>query len=273
MVLLHGDKQNRPMAPYGLFSPAANVNYSEDPARWEGGYDYEQMINRYTARILPISGSAADDTITADGSAWGTGNPFVVELSIEASTMGMSPDKLREGLLTAVSPIVQKAAEMEFWSAAGRGTNAEEGTYLSSIEDDGDVPTLSPEQALAHLEGEYARQSKGEVGVIHLPRDVASSLKLKAYEGVLATNLLTPVIAGMGYSGEGPTGSLDGSVRWAYATGPVEVLLSAGTVYPEGNSQAVDVSVNATRFTVLQPVAVHWIGNTHVGVKVDLTEI
>jgi hypothetical protein len=89
----------------------------------------------------------------------------------------------------------------------------------------------------------------------------------------------TPVIAGSGYTGQGPTSVTDGTQtpsatnKWIYGTGTVRVYLGDIDVVNDNLAQGYDVSGNANdiRIKAIRPAAVYFDTSIHLAVRVDLT--
>lgn len=267
------------MAKYGALSPASTTIDLEQPS---------DFIYR-----IADAGASVENAIILGGSS-PTGSvqvvknnnhklslryfPFNIQTTISVSTMGNDPEEVKEAAKDALDIVVQKSVEKELWEggiakllADSTGNRNFAGSLAVDV-----TPTagtgIKPRYAQAVLEGALGESTIGYQGVIHAPRIVASTLKLKPKDDTLFTNLGTKVIAGVGYSSIGPTGATaPAGSAWMYATGPVTILLGEIEVVPEKLNQAIDTAVNQISYFVDRPAAILWSTSDLFAVLVDLT--
>lgn len=260
------------LAPYGLLSPAVKVIEDNDP-HWQNGFQYDTLGCSGTTTVHSICVSASADIVEGSGEPFRAYKPFEVRTTFQCSTRSRTAEELETMARDELDIIVQKAVEREFLTgvladaenvASGEGTNR----YLS--DDDAVSVTSAPvkiREALALLEDAIAYTGNGAQGLLHVPRSVASVDGLSPDDnGVLRSNVDTPVVAGVGYSPA--PGETDVTI---YATGPVTVRLGPVVVVPEEKSQAIDRKVNTITYTATRVAAVTWDSCVHFSAQVDLT--
>jgi hypothetical protein len=170
--------------PYGLLSVAKVHNHStsEDGERWIRGFDQEDESNP-TVRILTKNDEAVSGNPLANQS--GTARfqrviPFYIETEDFISTFGVLGEDRFARVLRQLEAATQKAVERELWE--GAATQADVGTnptaYLVKTSGATIISNAanSPSLALAKLEQSIASSPCGEQAVIHMTRDVASTL-------------------------------------------------------------------------------------------------
>jgi len=278
------------LAPCGLFSVARVLNHSEDDGHWLGGSNVETnafpSVTLRTNQDAEITGGAG---LIYDGSnspkTYAT-TPFFVELTADSTSVDYARVGLTDVMEKQVKAVSQKAVERELWegvatlgaspaSAAGflrRATASGGATVLTS-------GGATPERALALIEQSISNSPTGGRGVIHMTRDVASSLgsRLKWYEKneidektYAVTRLGTVVVIGSGYTGSGPIGATGTNAtatnKWMFVTGGVSVELGVPTVqeYP-------DTSTNHHYALISLPAAVHFDPSIFFAAQVTLS--
>jgi len=270
------------VAPFGILSPATTT-YNESDSFWTSGLTYEDL----DAGVVVVNGSiygvspAASVTVVDNSASkehFKTYYPFDVKASVKVSTMGTNPADIEASAKAALDIVTQKAVETEFWNGdvAKLLTTDNDNRYLASAQSVDVTPTpgtaVKVRYGLALLEQAIANSPVGAQGLIHAPRDVASTLPLDKDGTTLRTSLGTPVVAGVGYSKKGPTGAVAAAGKaWMYATGPVSVRLGPTIVTPGNLNQAVDIRVNNIEYFVDRSAAVTWSTTTSYAVLVDLT--
>jgi hypothetical protein len=214
--------------------------------------------------------------------------PFFIELDEVRSTLGFLGIDRIERLKRQLEGVTSKSLERELWNGDIRIAESHDNKALingATVLNSGTA--LSPKRALALLEHTIATTSHGgEQGVIHATRDVvalfSSNSNMLFHEKEkdhLQTLGGTPVIAGSGYTGQGPTSVTDGTQtpsatnKWIYGTGTVRVYLGDIDVVNDNLSQSYDVSGNANdmRIKAIRPAAVYFDTSIHLAVRVDLT--
>jgi hypothetical protein len=278
-------------APCGILSVAEVIEHSgnEYDERWIRGFSQEHHQTPSFVRLLTvndeeISTPLADNYGELDYYDY---IPFFIEVESFQSTLGVLGEDRYDKVKKQLENVTQKALEREFWEgfAADAENIADDNFYLrrSDTVEVVVAGAKSPEVGLMHLEQALSESSVGQLGVIHMTRDVASILGsrliyVKKEDGtqVAMTRLGTKVIIGMGYTGNGPR-NLDGSGgeatttnKWMFATGKPTVHLGKIEVVPEELSQATDTEVNNVRIKAYRPAAVTRDPSLHFAMRVTL---
>lgn len=165
------------------------------------------------------------------------------------------------------------AIENEFWSGALMPTNPHLAQTTGTTTLNGGTAT-SVKNAIALLEQHIA--DKGGDGVMHMRPAVFSQASHESgtaiivERGVAHTQLGTPIVPGVGYSGSAPDGTPAATtVEWAYCTGPIEVRKSEIQILPANVAQATDRAQNTTTFRAERYVLITWAQRIHAAVKID----
>lgn len=285
---------NTPAEPaeYGLLSSATSV-IEDSSAHWINKFDYETLDCSATVHLESIHNNSIQVTGVvqpSEGGLYRTYYPFDVVTEFQHSTMGRTPEEVKDIVLDNARVCAQKAIEFEFWTGSlAKAYEASDdwdvdpnadgpfpNRYLASESAVDVTPTpgtgVRAKHAVALLEKALGDCGCGTKGTIHLTREVASVVNRKGENGRMETNLGTTIIAGVGYTGSGPDGSpASGTEVWAYATGPVTVRLGDLEVIPDKPSQAADIRVNTLKYIAQQPAAVTWNSCCHHAVLVDLS--
>lgn len=213
----------------GLVAAAARP----DIQRWETGLAWipERCGGRY--RLVPICGDpSAGFTPEHPGSAYH--RPVGVQWAEECTTLSGPPDMERmRRIAEAETPYV---VARELWTGELAKTDpytvggvAHTNSHLASAA----ATTVgssaaSALTALGRLEAAALDASHGQAVMLHIPTTVAWQVADRLFR--VGQQLLTAagnvVVADGGYPGTGPTGQAAGATVWAYATGPVAVLLT-----------------------------------------------
>jgi hypothetical protein len=219
--------------PFGLFSTFTLRDAGAD--RWESGVQFE------TDPCDPVDGIGYYDWCNP-GATIGLpkdlakniglvakATPFTVYGHFQCSPTGWTPERAQDmataHLLDREEQRVEKALATGdlgnipnlFTDVDGVGTNP---TILSNP--DGVTPSF-PQVALGLLEN-FIAQTYGSMGIIHMSRGAAMVLTnngmLQVRGSRLTTMVGTPVAAGGGYPGTGPTGApaVPALTAWIYAT-------------------------------------------------------
>lgn len=284
------DTANPEPSDYGILSPATTLIKDNDD-RWIGGFTYPTIDAGASVILAPISGESSDlsgtEVISPDGTplSYRFYYPFDIKASMFASTMGSTPEEIYDNAESVLDTVTQKAIEMEFWrgtiartltatgaSDGNRYMGSAAGTDFIDVTPAGSPDGIKPRYAQALLEQALGDATIGSKGVLHAPRSVASALKVKGSNGVLQTNLGTPVIAGAGYSLTTPDGQPAAAGKaWMFATGPLTVRIGNISVIPGEVSQAVDTRVNTIKYFIDRPAAITWSTSKLFAVQVDLS--
>jgi hypothetical protein len=274
---------------YGILSPATTVIFDNDE-RWLSGLTYPTIDAGASVTLAPITGKSDDlsgtEVISPDPEKppYRFYYPFDIKASMKASTMGSSPEEIYNNAEAVINTVTQKAVEIELWKGViartltasdangNRYFGATAGTDYTDVTPSGNAGGVKPRYAQALLEQALGDATIGSKGVLHTPRLLASILKVKDSDGVLKTNLGTPVVAGAGYSLTGPDGQPAAAGKaWMFATGPMTVRLGPVAVVPGEVSQAVDTRINTITYYIDRAAAITWSTSNLYAVLVDLT--
>lgn len=289
MASVFSDSKRTKPALFGLLSPATDLIMDSD-VHWTSEFDYETLDCVADVELSAMCNSeVVVNAIENSGSAqYRTYVPFEIITKFQCSTMSRRPEEIRDIAIAAAEACTQKALEYELWTgslakAAAADDSWDSGTrgaypnrFLASPSARDVTPTpgtpVKTRHGLALLERALAECGCGLQGTIHVTRDVASALGLKKDDDVLVTNLGNTVVAGTGYTGSGPDGTVPADNQaWMYVTGPITVRLGEILVVPDTISQAVDTAKNTSVYSVSQPAAVTWNSCCHAAVLVDLS--
>lgn len=276
-------------AAFGILSPAAPV-VIDDSKYWSDRIDFETTCGVHI-RLSAINSAATGVDVINQGNQpnFRTYYPFDIEADFEASAVLANYWDYESIAKNYLELGQQKAVERELWSgalaqqqAAVWVTGDHQGEafpnkWLASTDATDVTPIpgtpVKTKHALALLEKALGDCGLGVKGVIHATCDVASTLglNLKVKDDALITTLGNSVVAGVGYTGSSPAGTLPvGTAVWMYATGPVTVRLGPITATPDDRSQSVDTRVNTVHVYSSRPAAVTWDSCCHFAVLVDL---
>jgi len=281
-------------APCGILSVAKVMEHTgnEYDERWIRGFSQEHHQTPSFVRLLTVNDEEISNLIANN---YGESDiydyydyvPFFIEVESLQSTLGVLGEDRYDKVKKQLENVTQKALEREFWEgfAADAEDIADDNFYLRRSDTVEVVVTgaKSPEVGLMHLEQALSESSVGQLGVIHMTRDVASILgsrliytKKEDGSQVAMTRLGTEIIIGMGYTGSGPR-NLDGSGaeatttnKWMFATGKPTVHLGKIEVVPEEISEGTDTEVNNVRIKAYRPAAVTRDPSTHFAMRVTL---
>lgn len=274
-------------SPYGLLGGAASVRQLSDNDQWVSGFTqevYDAISETHNVRII---GGPEEDTVSAlqSGSTFLEYTPFAIRATVKGSTYGTNEKYFRDKADDILQIVQQKAVEQEFWSGAiSKLLNADAGDsdpdhrgnrWLASDIAQDVTPTagtgVKVRYGQALLEEALGNKTIGYRGTIHAPKAIASIMKIKDEKGVLQTNLGTSVVAGSGYSKQGPDGTIaEAGKYWMYGTGPVTVILGETFILPDQLNQAVNARNNTIEIFAEKPAAVVWSTEQVFAVLVDL---
>jgi len=261
------------VARYGLLSLGDPVPV--DGTAWEGGYTYASHECTAGVYLSDMCNSSTRVTVhDPQKCITPSVHPVTVEFEDIISTFGnTSEDRVASALETA-DLYTQKALEFELWEGRLATAAGFPNKYLASTSAQDVTPGSAPikvKYGLALLEQALANAGSGVRGVIHANRAVASVLGGKDVDGHLETPLGNMIVAGTGYTGTGPDGTMPTAGTWMFATGPVAVRLGDAFVPAEEIAQRVDTRVNTITTKALRTVAADFDGCAHFAVLVDLT--
>lgn len=274
------------VAPCGLLS-VAQVEENVDESKWLRGYSVETHAAP-TVRIISYNNAVVSDGDLYDGSAEEStfpARPFFLE--IEANTTGLllvGHNPLEDGSIQdQIRAASQKAVEYELWEGAAAKANPTDDTNYLTKTGGATVVTsggVSSTRALELIEQSIATSPTGARGVIHMTRDVASSLGSRLLfktdsqndrDAFAVTRLGTLVVIGSGYTGAGPDGNGSAAPsatnKWMYATGGVVVLLGQ----PDVDNEAYTTSTNDHVVYANRAASVHFDPSIWTAAQVTLS--
>ena len=288
-------------APCGLLG-VAEVHYSNDEeSEWvRSNFSVENNARPQAVRLRTLAnqtvanGDIYVDPNAADPNRYDILAPFFIEISDKRTALGILGEDRFARALEQLDAISQKSVEYELWTGAAARVNDAANAQLNStyLTRQGtkvvSTGALPPKTALAMLEQEIAIQSPtGGSGVIHMTRDVASSImgvgSGMSYQtdergfSFLITSLGTPVVVGSGYTGAGPTGAANAAPtaanKWAFVTGPVSVFLGEKELINENMSQGFNSRTNDMSIVANRPAAVYFDPSIHAAARVAIPDV
>lgn len=262
------------IAPCGLLSVAQVVTHGTDDEHWVNPGTTES--DGYPT--IKVQTNLGNNVATFyDGSSVDT-NTDVLPFWIELSKKETSVDFLRKGefngpYFAQIEAATQKTVEFELWEGKAAQANTTPGTDNYLIKQNGATIVTSggvaPEKALYLIEQSIANSPTGGRGIIHMTRDVASSLgsRLRYFEKneidertYAVTRLGTLVVIGSGYTGNGPIGATGRAAsatnKWMFATGEAVVHLGPADFVNRDAAMAFNPRVNDFVVQILRPAAV-----------------
>ncbi len=257
-------------APGGILSVATCMEHTNAKydVRWERGFSYK-FNSRPTVRLLSVNDAATNEDGTIYTAAvttprYGEYIPFYIEVEDFRSAFDVLAEDRFALVLEQLEAATQRALERELWTGSTAKAENNGNIYLTkangaAIVDSGNQHT--PQAALARLEQAMTASPVGAPGVIHMTRNVATMLgtSLEYYdEGKICTRLGTQVIAGLGYTGVGPTGHEHSQSTWMYGTGPVDVHLGKCTLVDDRLSAGFNGALNDMRIKAFRSAAVYF---------------
>jgi hypothetical protein len=267
------------VAPCGLLSVAFVVSHTDSPddERWIRGFS-STSNGAPTVRVLTIHNDDVADGDLYDGSGVARHNPvfpFFIEVESKSTGFDLTSSNPLDTVADQIDSVTQKTVEHELWEGvAARSLSPTPGEGYLIEEGKATVVTTAGEdalRALALLEQSISESPTGSRGIIHMTRDVASTLgdhllykattrdDEKAYA---VTRLGTLVVIGSGYTGNGPIGAAgreaSATNKWMFATAAVEVHLGAPFVVNESVAQSFNPRTNDSIVVAQRPVAVHF---------------
>ena len=229
---------------FGLLAVVKPEN-SADEDMWIRGFSQEYETELYAAKNWDDTDTTSSVVVAAGVPNYFTKiDPFFIEAEELRSGLGfLGLDRVAR-LKRQLDGITQDAMEKELWDGDIRiGQSHSNRALVSSGVTVLDGTGLSSKRSLAVLEhGIGAASESGEQGVIHATRDVVALLSSNSnmlFHEKLSDHLQTmggtPVIAGGGYSGNGPriavaTATISGSTTLTINTSGDHYLLAGDTV-------------------------------------------
>jgi hypothetical protein len=229
---------------FGLLAVVKPEN-SADEDQWIRGFSQEYETELYAAKNWDDTDTTSSVVVTAGVPNYFTKiDPFFVEVEELRSGLGfLGLDRIAR-IKRQLEGVTQDAMEKELWDGDIRiGENHPNRGLVSSGVTVLDGAGVSSKRALAILEhGIGVASESGEQGVIHATRDVVALLSSNSnmlFHEKLSDHLQTmggtPVVAGGGYSGNGPriavaTAAISGSTTLTINTTGDHYLLAGDTV-------------------------------------------
>lgn len=263
------------VVPYGLLS-LQDPTVDNEP-HWVGGFYYESLACSTELNILDVCGGQDPINVVTPNRDFLTQfyQPFTLEAIDFCSTFGYKQHDVEARALAALEAGTQKGLEYEFWTGTAAQANAYvDNRYLASTSSVDVTPTpgtpVKIRYGLAMLERALAGCALGTKGTIHMTHDVASAMNSKVVGDHLESPVGNYIVAGSGYTGSGPDGTMPTTGQWMYATGNVTVRIGDSQILGDKMSQQVDRSVNTWEVHAERPAAVTWDGCCAFAVLVDL---
>jgi hypothetical protein len=237
---------------HGLVPAAQLVTEPND--RWVLGFTWDPETCAIISVLDPsCAGDAIDWPDASTYAACVNTLPVLLEVVYQGPSTGYSardwPGLPRRQLEAGTT----KALEYEFWTGTKVPTNQHLASAQTIVLNSSSTPVtgMTLSRGLAALERAIADCGVGGRGTIHAPVDVVSMWTylggpLKEDGQRLVTVAKgTVVVAGAGYPGTSPTGAAPPpGMRWIYATGAVQVRLSAPEVSPDDIAEGLDRKTN-----------------------------
>lgn len=270
--------QPQPAAPprVGLVAQARIVD--EPDERWVQGFTYSPDNCGESGIGDPCGFSKAIPD--AEGNL--SFDPFAVWAGDKCSSFGFESRDWQERARRQLRACESAQIEAELWGGAfAQDDEDRPNRFLAS--EASDVLTSSAADAgdaLACLEQGLAQCNCGQRGMIHATRQIVtewSALNLVRRDGnQILTIHDTIVVPGAGYDGSSPLGepAADGSI-WAYATGLIDLRLSAVFVIPRASEvdalmrEALNRDEDTVEVRAERAAAATWDGCCHFAVEID----
>lgn len=271
-------------SPYGILGKASKViDLADSNGHWVSGFTHKVVDANINVTNFP--GRVGDPNANFDtviksvkvGSPTLEYTPFFIDSRTFGTTMGADIDVYKQNAKDTLILATQKSVEQELWTGVisslvnAEYTNPAEFIHNRSFVDQEYITMLttvavSPKQGLSLLEEALGERTLGYEGVIHAPRRLASLARVREYlkDGVLRTNLHTPVVAGTGYN------KINGKY-YMVATGPLTVVLGDIEIIPTTPQQAVNVRNNTVEYIASRPAGVFWNTEGLFAVEIDPT--
>lgn len=206
---------------YGLFSTFTLRAAGSD--RWEGGVRFD------SADCSPADGIGQPDRVPEDTlglpknlddnrDSIGEASPFTVYGHYTGPLVGLGAADAQSRATDHLIAREESRVEQAFWTGDLGNTPKLEDAGVTSVQ----AAAASAVRGVGLLE-DFIADSYGSLGVLHMTRAVASMLLgaglLESKGGRLLTKLGTPVAAGSGYPGTGPTGQAAAAgTSWVFVT-------------------------------------------------------
>lgn len=273
-----------PRPPRRTFVGAVNEPDLDDPHAFNGIQVHGYIPD--TGSVWGTCGAAPSPAVKGDQQ---TPNPlpefgpvtlYLSETCSMKSVMlaageGPTNEAFKARAAVTFAAIESAALAHEFWTG-----QAIDNPHLSDA--NADVVTsgpTSPIYGLALLERAIA--NTGRWGMIHLTPELAVVLSglgngviVPDRDGKLYTINGTQVVVDAGYTGEAPEGETPsgGSIEWAYATGPVELIRDAPIIVPGEIREALDRDQNEITYRAERYAIPYWDTALQAAAEIDLCQ-
>jgi len=237
-----------------LFSLLSSAQVIEDnDERWAGSVSFDPESCAGDVFVAPLCPPGGFEKPTGD-------NPGIVDVEGFGviAVDSCSPYSGREFAARARRKLLacqSKQIEKEFWTGAAMPGDPHLAATAST--DFGFAHT--PLEALALIEKELGICGCGR-GMIHMSPKMATLLcgdgNIMRVGDHLETCLGSIVVAGTGYPGTNPAGTLASGSEYMYGTGMVQVRLGKITVIPGNLGEALDRATNSVNFYAERPAMV-----------------
>lgn len=192
-----------------------------------------------------------------------------------AAGEGATNDAFKARATVTFAAVESAAIAHEFWT----------GEFIDNphlADANADVLTTgptSPIYGLALLERAIADTAR--FGMIHMSPSLATMLSglgngvlIPDRDGKLYTVAGTQVVVDPGYDGSAPEGQAGatGSIEWAYATGPVELIRDAPIIVPDSIAEALDRDSNSITYRAERYAIPYWDTALQAAVEIDLCQ-
>jgi len=260
---------------HGLLSAAEVVNESDE--KWILGYVWEPDGCGIVQVWSPICDpqnypGPVDFSDPLANLACVETQPVMLELMVERESWGFAAHDFPGRPLRMLEAAAPWGLERDFWTGAATVDNDVQNQHLATSTAvvlntaSNPVTGMSPKRALATLIGGLSDCPGIGRGVIHAPTELAVLWGLEGVEAEgdrLRTKVKGhAVAAGDGYPGTGPTGKTAATppagMVWAYATGPIQVRMSAPEITPDTISEALDRKNNTVAYRASRYGAVNF---------------
>lgn len=193
--------------------------------------------------------------------------------SIMVGSQAASEKAFKDRAAVTFAAVESAAVAREFWT----GTELPDNPHLA----DANADLLNGGAATGLVNGlallEEAIADTGRAGVIHLTVGTAlaasalgNGVLIPDRGGCLFTINGTQVIVDAGYDGSGPPGhDPTGTERWAYATGPIELLRSEPFIVPGALREAIDREQNVVTYRAERYYIPFWDTALQAAVLID----
>lgn len=257
-------------SPVGLLA-SARLRGGGDDAEWVRGLAYApegcgRARGYYPcATRTPFTASANAPQVNHD--------PIAFYVDETCSAMGMHDDATyRARVARHLEAAIPLALEREFWRGTIATANSLPNNFLakaSTLTDVTPATAPTPQQGLAILEQVLGEAARGGRAMIHVPRGLLPTLGPRREGNLLLSQVDTFVVAGAGYDGSGPDGSIPATGGWLYGTDLVDVWLDAPQVVPDTVAAALDRSVNTISYVAERLAAATFDNCRHFGIRVE----